>query len=97
MLFNILRHFTRSTFFQDGKMQLVLLDHGLYKELDQTFRLEYAGLWRSLILADEKGIRKHCESMNAGDGVQLFTMMLTQRPWEQVGFLQRIFTSYNQT
>lgn len=31
--------------------QLVLLDHGLYRKLDDKFRLEYAGLWRSLIFA----------------------------------------------
>ena len=69
---------------QDGHMQLVLLDHGLYKTLSDAFRLEYAGLWRSLILADERGIRQHSEHMNAGGAVKLFTMMLTQRPWEQV-------------
>lgn len=27
----------------------MLLDHGLYRRLDDQFRLEYAGLWRSLI------------------------------------------------
>ena len=26
---------------------LVLLDHGLYRELDEPFRLEYARLWRA--------------------------------------------------
>lgn len=65
-------------------MQLVLLDHGLYKQLPDDFRLDYAGLWRALILADEPEIRRHCVAMNAGGAVQLFTMMLTQRPWEQV-------------
>jgi aarF domain-containing kinase len=32
-------------------MQLVLLDHGLYRDLDDEFRLAYAGLWRSLVFA----------------------------------------------
>ena len=37
--------------------QLVLLDHGLYRELDDTFRLEYCRLWRSLVLGDIEGIK----------------------------------------
>ena len=36
-----------------GKPQLVLLDHGLYKELSEELRLEYAGLWQALIFGDE--------------------------------------------
>jgi aarF domain-containing kinase len=32
-------------------MQLVLLDHGLYKTIDDQFRADYAALWRSLIFA----------------------------------------------
>lgn len=34
-----------------GQWQLVLLDHGLYRQLDDSFRLEYAGLWHSLVFA----------------------------------------------
>lgn len=36
-----------------GQWQLVLLDHGLYRRLDDSFRLEYAGLWHSLVFAGE--------------------------------------------
>jgi aarF domain-containing kinase len=36
-----------------GKWQLVLLDHGLYRQLDDSFRLEYAGLWHALVFAGE--------------------------------------------
>ncbi len=34
-----------------GSWQLVLLDHGLYRQLPDDFRLEYAGLWHSLVFA----------------------------------------------
>jgi aarF domain-containing kinase len=64
--------------------QLVLLDHGLYRRLDDAFRLEYAHLWRSLIFADVEGITRSATAMNAGDAVPLFAGMLTQRPWERV-------------
>lgn len=71
---------------RDGsnRMQLVLLDHGLYKTYSDEFRLEYARLWRSLILADENGIKEHAEAMNAGGAVDVFCAMLTQRPWEDI-------------
>ncbi len=36
-----------------GQWQLVLLDHGLYRQLDDSFRLQYAGLWHSLVFAGE--------------------------------------------
>lgn len=38
---------------QKGKPQLVLLDHGLYKQLSEELRLGYAGLWQALIFGDE--------------------------------------------
>ena len=37
-----------------GRPQLVLLDHGLYKQLSEDLRLNYAGLWQALIFGDEK-------------------------------------------
>ncbi len=33
-----------------GRPQLVLLDHGLYRELDDGFRRNYCRLWRYFIL-----------------------------------------------
>ncbi len=35
-----------------GQWQLVLLDHGLYRQIDDTIRHHYAGLWMSLIFGD---------------------------------------------
>lgn len=62
----------------------MLLDHGLYREIDDALRAHYAGLWRSLVFADADGIRAHSEAMNAGELYPLFAAILTQRPWEQV-------------
>jgi len=69
---------------KDGKPELVLLDHGLYRRIDDKFRLEYAKLWQALIYGDAVAIKQHAEAMNAGDMYPLFVSMLTQRPWEQV-------------
>jgi hypothetical protein len=69
---------------QDGRVQLVLLDHGLYRQMDDAFRVQYAGLWHALIFADVDAIRRHSTAMNAGHAVPLFAGMLTQRPWDEV-------------
>ena len=49
-------------------------------------RIQYAKLWRSLILADVDGIKSASIAMNAGDSYQLFAGMLTNRPWEKVSY-----------
>ncbi|WPT16693.1 Putative ABC1 protein [Picochlorum sp. SENEW3] len=64
--------------------QLVLLDHGLYRRLDDEFRIEYSKLWKSLILGDVGGITESATNMNAADSVPLFAGMLTQRQWRDV-------------
>lgn len=67
-----------------GGWQLVLLDHGLYRQLNDEFRLEYSKLWKALILGDIKGITESAANMNAADSVPLFAGMLTQRQWKDV-------------
>ena len=67
-----------------GSWQLVLLDHGLYRRLDDEFRLEYSKLWKALILGDVAGITESATKMNAADSVPLFAGMLTQRQWRDV-------------
>lgn len=67
-----------------GKPQLVLLDHGLYRRLTDSFRRDYCRLWQAIILSDEKGIEKYCKSMNAGAAYPLLVAMLTLKPWDDI-------------
>ena len=32
--------------------QMVLLDHGLYRDLDEAFRINYCNLWKAMITID---------------------------------------------
>ncbi|GAB0490171.1 hypothetical protein MMPV_001403 [Pyropia vietnamensis] len=64
-----------------GTPQLVLLDHGLYQQLSPDFRLEYARLWRAILLADVAGLRRGAEVMGVGEHYKLFASMLTMRSW----------------
>ncbi|OEL24599.1 putative ABC1 protein [Dichanthelium oligosanthes] len=65
--------------------QLVLLDHGLYKELDYTTRISYASLWKALVFADAKAIKENSVKLGAGEDLHaLFAGVLTMRPWQRV-------------
>ncbi|KAM5129991.1 aarF domain-containing protein kinase 1 [Mantella aurantiaca] len=67
-----------------GGPEIILLDHGLYQELSDTFRLDYCHLWQALIAADMEGIRTYSQRMGAGDLYPLFACMLTARSWNAV-------------
>ncbi|XP_024990202.1 putative ABC1 protein At2g40090 [Cynara cardunculus var. scolymus] len=75
----------RSSIFGRRKPQLVLLDHGLYKELDTYTRTNYAALWKALVLADVSAIKENCMKFGAGEDLYaFFTSILTMKPWERV-------------
>jgi Predicted unusual protein kinase len=69
---------------RNGKPQLVLFDHGLYKRIDDTFRLTYAQLWKSLLLADVDGIKTSCANLGVHEMYPLLAAMLTSRPFDEV-------------
>lgn len=69
---------------RNGKPQLVLFDHGLYKRIDDNFRLTYAQLWKSLLLADVDGIKTSCANLGVHEMYPLLAAMLTSRPFDEV-------------
>eukprot|EP00850_Spirogloea_muscicola_P005059 SM000022S07273 [mRNA] locus=s22:906467:908354:+ [translate_table: standard] len=80
--------------------QLVLLDHGLYRSIPPSLRLNYAGLWKAgcistlqslaahalaLVFADAEGVRKHSIALGAGEDLyRLFAAVLTMRSWDNI-------------
>jgi aarF domain-containing kinase len=60
--------------------QLVLLDHGLYRDLTPEFRDNYARLWRALVVRDSEQIEKYAKALGAGDYYKIFAFILTFRP-----------------
>lgn len=67
-----------------GKVEIVLLDHGLYQVLTEEFRLDYCNLWQSLIWTDMEKVKKCCHRLGAGDFYPLLACMLTARSWNSV-------------
>jgi len=75
--------------------ELVLLDHGLYRELDDEFRINYCHLWVGIIHADEKKIEEYSRILCGPDAsYQLFACMLTARAWERLSPLRHICGSF---
>ncbi|OMO76004.1 hypothetical protein COLO4_25712 [Corchorus olitorius] len=75
----------KRSFFGKKKPQLILLDHGLYKELDFSTRFSYASLWRALVFADPNGIKENSVKLGAGEDLYvLFAGVVTMRPWDRV-------------
>lgn len=65
--------------------QLVLLDHGLYKELNPTLRKDYAALWKALVFANVDEIKRQSIKLGAGEDLYvLFAGVLTMRPWKKI-------------
>ncbi|KAL9658610.1 hypothetical protein ABK040_006147 [Willaertia magna] len=45
---------TSNSIFNRNQMELVIIDHGLYHQLDDEFRLLYCKLWKAIVDYDEK-------------------------------------------
>lgn len=75
----------RWNIFGRRKPQLILLDHGLYRELDFATRTNYAALWKALVFADVDAIKENSVKLGAGEDLYvLFAGILTMRPWNRV-------------
>ncbi len=60
------------------KPQIVILDHGLYRELSDDFRQKYAKFWQSIVLKDDKGIKEYCDGLGIRDHKMYCTMVMMQ-------------------
>lgn len=68
---------------ENGKVKLVLLDHGLYRSLDKKFKYNYAKLWRGIFTQDKELLRESCENLGATK-VELFISMLTNKNFDEL-------------
>lgn len=61
--------------------RLVLLDHGLYRELDANFQQSHARLWRAMVTgAGARKVHAAARDMGCAKYADLFPLMLTNRP-----------------
>ncbi|KAM9958376.1 hypothetical protein ACTFIW_001238 [Dictyostelium discoideum] len=64
----------------NGKPDLVLLDHGLYKKIDENVRLDFCHLWKSLCLGDAKTSEFYAERLGAGIYAKHLGILLNLNP-----------------
>jgi len=69
---------------QGGNTQIVLLDHGLYTQLSNKFRYDYADFWLAIINRDVPSIRLAADRLGVGQLAELFACMVTARSWTSI-------------
>ncbi|XP_020100245.1 uncharacterized aarF domain-containing protein kinase 1 isoform X2 [Ananas comosus] len=80
-----------------GGFSLVLLDHGIYRELDEMFRLKYCELWKALILLDSQKILRLGEEFGVGKYAKYFPVIFTGRTIESKSVLGDHMSSEEKT
>ncbi|KAI3725718.1 hypothetical protein L1987_65510 [Smallanthus sonchifolius] len=58
---------------------LVLLDHGIYKSLDEEFRVNYCQLWKALVLLDSHKIQQVAQHFGIGVYAKYLPLIFTGR------------------
>lgn len=69
--------FPRSS--KNHSFDLVLLDHGIYRELDERFRVDFCQLWKALILLDQHEMQQMGERLGVGKYYQYLPVIFTGR------------------
>jgi aarF domain-containing kinase len=62
--------------------RVALLDHGLYRSIDENFRLHNCGLWKAMALQQRAQVEGHCEALGIGQLADVLPALLTNRPLE---------------
>ncbi|KAL3691259.1 hypothetical protein R1sor_004910 [Riccia sorocarpa] len=71
---------------------LVVLDHGQYRELDESFRSDYCRLWKALILLDSDELEEVGDRLGAGHYYRYLPVIFTGRPLNSKSGLGRGMT-----
>jgi len=66
---------------QHNDFRLVILDHGLYRELREQTRLDYCQLWRSLVLQDDEKVQRYSKALGVEEW-ELFALVVLMRPYK---------------
>lgn len=49
---------------KSGKLEIVLLDHGLYEHMPQELRRSLCQFWEAIVLKDRKKMKKYANELN---------------------------------
>jgi aarF domain-containing kinase len=63
----------------DGQTQLILLDHGFYREMTLEFRLIFCDMWRALVKFDYPRVKELSDQLGIGEYYRYLPLVLTYR------------------
>lgn len=63
------------------ELQVVLLDHGLYREMEEEVRINYCQLWKNLIIRDDDKVKEYCKKLGVDDDWDMFSLIVLMRPY----------------
>lgn len=63
--------------------KLVLLDNGLYAELSDKTRINYAKMWKGIITRNEPLLKESTANLGVGFAFKLFTAMITNQTYDR--------------
>lgn len=63
--------------------RLVLLDHGLYSELDEDFIYNYSQLWRGIITQNPECIKNGCQGLGV-EKHELFVAVVSNKKYQDI-------------
>jgi hypothetical protein len=66
------------------RVELVILDHGLYREVSKDLRLSYAAFWRAILRGDLEGMKACTDTLGAGELYPLLACAITRKPWHVI-------------
>ena len=66
-----------------GSIEIVLLDHGIYTDMNKETRLSYNKLWRGIITQNERKLKEASRELGA-DIHELFAGMIVGRTWPDI-------------
>jgi aarF domain-containing kinase len=63
------------------KTQVVILDHGLYREMSDEVRQTYCRIWKALVLKDDEQLQKYCAQMGVED-YKTYALVVMMRAYD---------------
>ncbi|ERL95171.1 uncharacterized aarF domain-containing protein kinase 5 [Dendroctonus ponderosae] len=69
----------------NGKTQLIILDHGLYQIVPNEERMALSHLWKAIVLGDHNKMNVYSKALGVDD-YTMFAEILTQTPLRTTGF-----------
>jgi len=66
----------------NNSLQMVCLDHGMYQDFTEAFRVSYSELWCAICTSDEETMNRVCDAWGIADS-ELFATMQLLKPFSK--------------